>query len=331
MAGVAKGLLRRSRLWRRSRRKQWLVLKQGLMRDLGLRLFALLLAVGLWVFVNSGQRGLLSLRVPVSYRPLPAGMVLLGHRPEFVNVDVTGPRTLLSLIQPDRIGPVLDLSKARVGKTVIRLTPQMFDVPRQTDVRRVVPTQITLDVDRVVEREVPVNLRFVGEAAAGYKVSATEVAPSTVKVRGPSSFLANLRQIQTKPLQVSDAAHELTAQLPLVNPDHGVALLGSGMVTAKVEIEQIITDRVFRHVRITRHNARRRVRLEPSEVSVTVRGPVLALAKLTLDGAVYVEVDDAAPGVHYLPVEVRLPEGVELVRRSPSQVKLLVYSDQPGR
>ena len=80
------------------------LLLQRVRRNLGVRAIALLLAIGLWFFVNAGQRGALApMRVPISYRGLPAGLVIVNQRPDFVQIEVRGPRTLLSLLDPDRM------------------------------------------------------------------------------------------------------------------------------------------------------------------------------------------------------------------------------------
>ena len=69
--------------------------------NLGLRVLAVALAVGLWIFVNAGERGSVeSLTVPISYASLPPGMVIVNNPPTQVKIDVTGPRTLLSLLNP---------------------------------------------------------------------------------------------------------------------------------------------------------------------------------------------------------------------------------------
>ena len=59
------------------------LLLQRVRRNLGLRAIAFLLAIGLWFFVNAGQRGALApMRVPISYRALPAGLVIVNQRPD---------------------------------------------------------------------------------------------------------------------------------------------------------------------------------------------------------------------------------------------------------
>src|SRR5436309_10420692 len=87
------------------------VLRRQFYQNLGLRIISLLLAVGLWLFVNAGQHSSVeSFNIPVSYRGLPPGFVITNEHPDFVKLQLSGPETLLSLVDPGRLMLKLDLS-----------------------------------------------------------------------------------------------------------------------------------------------------------------------------------------------------------------------------
>src|SRR5271167_3094828 len=154
------------------------LLMQRIRRNVGLRAIALLLAIGLWFFVNAGQRGALApMRVPISYRALPAGLVIVNQRPDSVQIEVRGPRTLLSLLDPDRMLLRLDLSGVTLGQAVFKIGPEMFNVPRQTDVTRISPSQIVLDIDRIADRQIPIHVNVQGQPAVGYRVVSARANP----------------------------------------------------------------------------------------------------------------------------------------------------------
>ncbi len=308
--------------------RQWsAALAQRARRDFGLRVIALLLAVGLWAFVNAGQRGaLVTLRVPVGYRLLPAGMVILNQHPDYVQIEVRGPRTLLSLLDPDRLMLRLDLAGVGVGQAVFKIGPEMFNVPRQTDVTRVSPSQIVLDIDRLSERQIPVHLDLQGKPAAGYRVTAVKAIPSEVAVRGPSRYLAQIDRIHSAAVEINDARSDIAQMVELVPPPReGVRVEGPRTVEALVAVGEVIANREFHGLSVDVRNTDHKVRVEPQRVSVLVRGPVNQLSNLDLRGAVYVTADGAQPGAHDLPVQVTLPDGVQLVRASPDNVRVMIY------
>src|SRR5258707_8372267 len=123
--------------------------------NIGLRVLAVALAVGLWIFVNAGERGSVeSLNVPISYASLPAGMVIVNNPPTQVKIDVTGPRTLLSLLDPQRLTLKIDLRSFAAGQSDFKNYSPMFNVGRNTTLSSISPDQFSLDIDRLVTPDV---------------------------------------------------------------------------------------------------------------------------------------------------------------------------------
>ena len=59
-------------------------LARRMRRNAGIRVISVIIAIGLWVFVNAGERGAVdAFSVPISYRALPPGLVIINHPTEF--------------------------------------------------------------------------------------------------------------------------------------------------------------------------------------------------------------------------------------------------------
>lgn len=304
---------------------------RGARSNIGLKLLSLALAIGLWMFVNAGQHGALeSFQAPISYRDLPPGFLITNPHPEFVRIQVAGPRTLLSLIDPARLTLHLDLTGVGVGQASFKIGPDSFAVPRQTNVTSVSPSQIVLDIDRVVTRTLPVRLITEGAPAEGYKVASTEVIPPKVDVRGPSRELARLDEVETEPLAIEGISSDLDRTIDLTAPG-GAARLQSGEVEVKVALEPVIASREFRDVSVQVRDAAFRFRVEPKRITMVLRGPLLTLAKLDLRNAVYVEAGGLPPGSYSLPVQANLPDDVAIVRQAPARVRVRMFREMGGR
>src|SRR2546429_352695 len=105
----------------------------------------------------------------ISYRGLPIGFVMTNQHPDFVKIQVSGPQTLLSLVDPSRLMLRLDLIGVGVGQASFKIGPDAFAVPRGTAVTSISPSQIVLDIDKVIVRYVPVHLVTTGKAADGFQ------------------------------------------------------------------------------------------------------------------------------------------------------------------
>src|SRR3989304_2948882 len=67
-------------------------MKEGVFRNLGLKLFSLCLAFALWLVVAGEQREDHTLKVPLKLTRLPERMVLVNDPGDFVTVKLRGPK-----------------------------------------------------------------------------------------------------------------------------------------------------------------------------------------------------------------------------------------------
>jgi YbbR domain-containing protein len=86
----------------------------------------------------------------------------------------------------------------------------------------------------------------------------------------------------------------------------------------------VITTKQFHGVPVTVHETRYESDLQPARINLQLRGAKLNLNKLDLSGAVYVDGNGLEPGTYNTPVQVRLPQGVELLRLWPDKVRITV-------
>ena len=296
--------------------------------DTSLRILAVLLALGLWIFVNAGERGAVDeLTVPVSYRTLPRGMVIMNHPPDFVKIEVEGPRTILSLLEPEQLTLKLDLAGVAPGRSEFKIYPAMFNTKRGATVTRISPDLVTLDIDRMVSREVPVRLALREKVAPGFAVSGIELTPPAVSVTGPSRFVSQLSDVSTDPFDVKGLTTDTEGPVDLTEPNPEVRY-SVARVDARVHVTEMIADREFRAVDVEVKDPDFKYRVDPKQATLTIRGPAAKLAGLEAKGLAFVDAKGVEPGSHELPLQVTLPDGMQLVRQSPDKVRLRMYREK---
>ena len=294
----------------------------------GLRILSLMLAVGLWIFVNAGEQGSVEpLTVPISYRSLPPGMIIMNHPPDFVKIEVSGPRTILSLINPERLTLKLDLSGVAFGQSEFKIFPGMFNTPRGTSVTSISPDQLALDVDHNVTRELPVHLAVSGKVAPGYQISGVEITPSSVTAVGPSRFVAQLTSISTEPVDLRGLNADSTRKIFIASPNPEIGF-STGRVQVRLDVNELITDREFRRVEVQVKDSDFKFRVVPKQATLTIRGPAVKLAGIDPKTLAYVDAKGLEPGNYELPLQVTLPDGMQLVRQSPDKVRLRTYRER---
>jgi YbbR domain-containing protein len=125
-----------------------------LFRHWELKLAALALAFALWVFVMTSEKADLVLAAAVELDGIPAGLMLVGDRPDSVDVQLHGLRAILARVGPEHVRARVNLAGARPGEVVVRLVPDQIDVPSGVTVLRVSPSRlrVTLEAKRAEVR-----------------------------------------------------------------------------------------------------------------------------------------------------------------------------------
>jgi YbbR domain-containing protein len=314
-----------AKVWRKlrqllGRERVW----QALTRNLSLKLLSLLIAFGLWAFVNFGERDAEeSLRAALELRNIPAGLMITSPRVDFIDIRVIGPRTLLGRIDRNRLAIGLDLSGVRPGPAVFRVGAESLNLPRGVKVIRINPSQVTLELDRIAHKSVPVRLRLRGKPPADLQVEDTSVSPETIQVSGPESYVDKVETVNTEPFNLSDTeAGTIEEELPLEVVGEYMSLSAT-RVAVQIRVQEVEVTKEFSRVPVQVRNTSYRFRVRPEAVQVTVRGPKRLAGALEPEQVqVHIDAGREGPGERALEPAVDLPAGIELVSLQPRTVRL---------
>lgn len=113
-----------------------------------LKLLALAFSAGLWVFVMTSEKTNIVLTLPLELDSVPPGLVVMGQRPESVEVQLHGLRTALSRVSAESLRVRVSLAGARPGDLVFGLGPEQIVVPPGVSVLRVTPAVMRVALGR---------------------------------------------------------------------------------------------------------------------------------------------------------------------------------------
>jgi uncharacterized protein (TIGR00159 family) len=166
-------------------------------------LVAVALAVSLfWWASDRGEPARTTVAVPVDFRNLPAGLELREPAAERVRVQVAGSRFLVEGLRPDQVGLHVDLRGAGPGATTVALGAGDVDLPPGLRVTGIEPPRVTVRLERRVRKAVPV-LPVASPPPPAAGPTAWSVEPAAVTVIGPESAAGRLRDLKTKPLDLT--------------------------------------------------------------------------------------------------------------------------------
>jgi len=180
-----------------------------------LKLISLLFALLLWYFVVGEDKVDTTLFVPVEIVNLPRELVIANQYRKQLEVTISGPRGLISGINRQPISRTINLSKAAPGTMVIRNDPETMPFPRGINVLRLQPTHITLLIDRLMEKDIPIQAKTEGRPAEGHELAEVLFEPPFIRLTGPQGILEPTKTLTSKAIDISGFKGPVTAQVPL--------------------------------------------------------------------------------------------------------------------
>jgi YbbR domain-containing protein len=164
---------------------------EWLRRDLGYKGLAIVFSILLWFFVTNQQNPSIinkSVMVPITYSGLKEGL-LVADKLKNVEIKIRGPQTIVNTLTYKDIKATVDLSKAKLGADsyIVEVVP-----PSGVELVLTRPSSISLRVDPIEGKQLPIRVIKQGTVAQGYTSFEPVLTPSTVVVRGSKQMLANL-------------------------------------------------------------------------------------------------------------------------------------------
>ena len=266
------------------------------LENTGLKVLALLITAVLWLSVASRPASEVALNgVAVVFRNLPdsPNLTVSKYPPLVARVYVEGPRDTVDALEAGQLTVIADMSGVEPGIRPRDLHIDPKTLPPNVKVKEIDPRQITVTVERVVERELPIVPRFEGEPPAGSEVIDWQIVPRTVTVSGAESQMREITEVKTESVTLADKSESFTRQVALDISSNLSIRQDTGRVTLTVNVGEARKERAIANVPVGLFGAPRRARVDPRFVTVTVYGPRSAVDALTAS--------DLNVGVEYRP------------------------------
>ena len=180
--------------------------------NLPARIICLLVACGLWVYVMTDQNPIMERNVEVRLQQmnLPNHMMAFNV-PDKVVVKVRGTRTKVSDNLENKIVPTLNMKTATEGQQTI---PVKVSFPNG-DVVQVIPSEVSVYVDTVSEKKVPVVTRIVGAISNDMTIGHSTITPPQVTLRGATHRIDKVNKV-VAPIDVTDHQGDFQTESELV-------------------------------------------------------------------------------------------------------------------
>lgn len=257
--------------------------------------------------------------IPVEPTAMPPGLTLAAPLRKNLEVRVRGPKSAVSAVSDQNIAYRLDLSGVQAGIQTIALQKEAVSLPAKLSVDAITPSFLTVRIDQLMEKQVPVVLNLVGRPAAGLQIAGSAAIPPVALLTGPEQVLTPLTAIQTHPIEINGAMESFQRKVPLDLPELVRTDAASMLVTADIVIDDEIETRILEGLPIEGTHTAYAYRITPPTLDLTLMGPVRVLDRLQSENGVkaHVNLERLKPGIHHERATISLPGTATVVAVTP--------------
>ncbi len=302
---------------------------RALARNRMMKLFCLLLAFAVWQAVRENTSfELMVADIPVTVTA-GEGRAILDQSTDSVSIRFRGSRDDIRFISSDQVEIKIDLSGRtdRLRQT-IKFSPRYVKVPARAHAVQFDPSEITVTMDRQVERVLPVKVVLEGELPQGIQMEQTVSTPATVKVRGAERLLSELEQVRTVPVSLDGRYNSFKTHVAVASAAQPWTV-SPERVTAEVCLVERGASRRIENSAVRPLLASgdtRAIKIRPEKVTVTLRGSPQRVADLNeRDVYTYIDCTDLTePADYQVSVRADVPAGLQVEKIEPAAVQVTV-------
>ena len=207
------------------------------------RIICLLIACAMWVYVMTDQNPIVerSVEVHLQQNNLPNNMMVF-NAPEKILVRVRGSRTQVMTDNLDKqISASINLKNITEGQQSLPITVTYAG----GEVVTVTPKEVSIYVDTVSEKKVPVTTRIVGAVSSDMTIGTSVITPPEVTLRGATHRIDKVNKV-VAPIDVTDHTGSFEAESDLVAvSDDGYDIPNMRIIPERVMVQATMVSQML--------------------------------------------------------------------------------------
>ncbi len=242
-------------------------------KDLFLKLASLCLGTLVWYFVVGADQVDMNIKIPIEVINLPEDMVIYNQYQKELNLTVRGPRSIMQGLRERNISKSIDLSKEVPDTIVVQIDSASIPLPSGITIQQLQPANITLSIDQLVQKEIPIHVVTDGEVKPGYSLTEIILNPDKIHVSGPKTIIDPQLALKTYTIKLAELKESATLPVHLnLSPDF-IRLIGETTVVAKLKVQENIVKKTVDKVLINVKDGATELQVHPDSVTVVAQVP----------------------------------------------------------
>jgi len=284
-------------------------------------ILAFFLAAFIWFEINLTKTQKVDIEFPITISNAPSALVLIQMEPETINIIIEGKGQDILAFNMKKYAYHIDLKDVHYGKNYLPIQWDALNGIDQYDlsiVQKPAIDDILVVMDNMNTITVPIHLTFADKKSeAHFREAELDIMPEEVVITGPQSQISKIEEVFTLPFDMNE--HVDDPHLTLIQPSE--PMVDFDVYTVDItKLESVFLQKTISLISI---DVPEDIEIFPPSVSVKVLGSE-ELITLIEEKDIYARIVliDSLQIDDEVPVEIEVPEGVELLGQTPEVVRI---------
>ncbi|MEW6777361.1 MAG: CdaR family protein [Bdellovibrionota bacterium] len=295
-------------------------------------LVSVLLALLIWAGLQLQGEASRKITVPVEFVSIAEGLTVSAPASPSVSVVLQGLPARMARVDPEIVKVLVDLSEVGEGSTKFFLSEDRIrGLPPGLRVVEITPYSLSVRLEPVLEKDLPLQPRTTGKVADGYELDRIRLVPGSIRFSGPRSVGNAIESASTVKIDLDGLTESAARRVELDVDGKILPYLTPKVVDAEILVREKSAERTIKGVRVDPvPQPGLRVRLNPPQVDLVVSGPASKIRGLeSASFEVQAEARGYGPGRHRkqklrLTFRINPPREGIIFDYSPKEFDLLV-------
>ncbi|WP_457552841.1 CdaR family protein [Desulfobacula sp.] len=261
------------------------------------------------------------LLLPVDFSNVPENMVLTHFSTDKIEIRIQAYPKLMELINKKNIrypvdlytdlefDPAGDSISIEPGSYLIPVEEKRIPMNRTIKILSITPSYLSVRLEKKVRKTFKITVPYIGKPAKGHIALDAATEPASVELIGAASLIQSIKELKTKPIDLTNAIENFKKKMPLDIKNPSITSSSDPIIIVSVPIQQKLVSKVIENIPIQVWNSTLKVNVEPSKITIKVKGPFEIINNKKITDKIYsfIDLKGLAPGVYARHAYINVP------------------------
>ena len=261
------------------------------------------------------------LLLPVDFSNVPKNMVLTNFHTDKIEIRIQAHPKLIERINKKNLrypvdlytdlefDPAGDSDSIEPGSYLFPVEEKRIPMDRGIKILSINPSYLSVQLEKKVSKTFKITVPYIGTPAKGHIALDAATEPASVKLTGAASLIQSIKELKTKPIDLANASEDFKKKIPLDLENPSIISSSDPIIIVSVPIQQQLVSKTIENIPIQIWNSTLKVSIEPSKITIQIKGPFETLNNKEITDQIYsfIDLKGLAPGVYARHAYINIP------------------------